>query len=579
MVQSLGISVGNSNTYVAAGQGGGIEILLNEYSNRATPSMVAFTDKNRSIGVDASSNQLMNLNNTIFDIMLLLTKPLNEIDQSLYPFKFHELNGKVFVTVKYLDQERRFTITQILAMLFTKVKSIAHGASNCVISCPQFFDANQKAALLDAALIAGLNPMEIISDTAAIVLNYAYTRTTKEDQNKYIVFIDFGESNLQTCLALLNPQEDTVKILASESEVIGGRDFNKLLADYFVHEHKLNLKPKAYLRLASACEKLKRLLSANANDIPIHVESLISDDVDFSARINRAIFEQMSQHLLQKAESCFKRLLENAKAKFEGEGDMVLQVELVGGSSRIPAVKQLVQNVFNVAPSTTLNTDEAVARGCVLHCATLHIGMKVKREIKILDSESFFKPVDVSCDKDARKTELEMITNDNKYRSRLEARNNLEEYIYSERSKLPESEPISQEFSDLLDWLCSEEGEDAVEDVYIEKFNNIRTNVNKYFSRLQARNNLMTYVNSEKSKFKEGDPILNEFSAMMDWLASHEGANATETVYVEKLKYIQAKAAPPPPPPAPKPAPEPVAEPEPQMPDGTNPIENEPAAS
>lgn len=613
MVQSLGISVGNANSYVAAGQGGGIEILLNEFSNRSTPSMVAFTDRARSIGTEASSNFFMNMKNTVYDLMLLLGKPFKEVDPDAYPFKIEEApDGKVLVLVRHLGEERKFTVTQLLAMLLTKLRGIAGDSLDCVMSCPQFYTADQKTALIQAALIAGLNPLQVITDMSAVILNYAYYRTTKEDTHRFIAFINFGQSNLQSVVAWLTPKEDVVRILAAESAPIGGRDFDKCLADYFIRTHNLNLNQKSRLKLVSACEKLKRLLSANANEIPLNVESLVSEDKDFSARIERATFEEISQPILKQAEDCFKRTFDNAKANFEkfmadtveaakatevaraaeaqktaalskkaddlkairlvaetkaaeeaktnadkkaagnptesqtngdvtmaengeqkeqevasdnnnvktaeskeapmeveseelaaaraeeakavqavkssrsSEKSMASQVsrlnrlsqlkfelqgiEMVGGSTRIPSIKQMIQSIFSITPSTTLNTDEAVARGCVLHCATLHPGMKVKREVKILNAEPFSKPNGLTCDKDSRRVELELITADRKYMSRTEARNNLEEYIYMERSKLREGEQGFLELlSNELDWLFTDEGEEAQEEVYNTK--------------------------------------------------------------------------------------------------------------
>lgn len=610
MVQSLGISLGNANSYVAAGQGGGIEILLNEYSNRSTPTMVAFTDHSRSIGVDASSNLFMNLKNTIYDLMVLVGKSYKEVaalnSNPPYFFTFEEgSDGQALVVVRHLGQERKFTITQVLAMLFTKLRGVASGSTDCVISCPQFFNDQQKAAVVNAALIAGLNPLQIISDMSAVVLNYAYYRTTKDDTHKFIAFINFGQSNLQTVIAWLTPKEDLVRILAAESESFGGRDFDKLLADYFVREHKLQLTPKSYLKLVFACEKLKKNLSATTNEIPIHVESLISEDKDFTARIDRATFESLSQSILEKVESCFQRTLESAQSNFEkviagiaesskaaevaraaeaakaveaakkaesakakraaeeakaaeaitasagqqakesedtkettietngekpvengeetkgkevpmetepeelakakleeakavqaaksaraAEKSMASQankltklaelkfdlktVELVGGSTRVPAIKQLAQKVFNLPPSTTLNTDEAVARGCVLHCATLHPGMKVKREVQILNSASFFKPSSLTRDKELHRIESDLVESDKRYKSRTEARNNLEEYIYSERSKLQEGDLLLTGLTETLDWLFSDEGEDAPEEEYITRLGELK---------------------------------------------------------------------------------------------------------
>lgn len=589
MVKSLGISVGNQNSYVAASKEGGIEILLNEYSNRATPSMVAFTDHSRSIGVDAASNQLMNIKNTIYDLMAIIGGQCKDG----YPFKMEKQDdGQLAVVVRHLGQERKFTITQVLAMLFTKLREVGNDSQDCVISCPQYFDENQKKTLVKAAMIAGLNPLQIISDMSAVVLYYAYYRTTKDDSHKFMAFVNIGQSNLQTIVVWLRPKDDLIRVLSLESELIGGRDFDRLLADHFVKEQNLTLSPKAYMKLVSSCEKLKKLLSANSNEIPLHVESLISEDKDFVSRMSRAKFEEVCQSLLQRIETCFKRAIGKAKSSFEdykieqraaleaksaatdvpmkeepasesansddksndiqkpadaepkdqtASGDKINGeamevesqnnestdakasaddanqkapnnaaspkpatpkkadgkkksstdnakadaiditkvefklngVEIMGGTSRMPAIKQLITSVFGVNPSTTLNTDEAVVRGCVLNCASLHPGTKVKRDVKIEGADAFYTIKKQNCDTE-RRVELDLIWNDRKHKSRTDARNNLEEFIYAERTKLEKGDKYLDELTNTLEWLFTEEGEDAPEDVYNSKLSDLK---------------------------------------------------------------------------------------------------------
>lgn len=477
MVQSLAISVGNANSYVAAGQGGGVEILLNEYSNRSTPSMVGFSNQCRAIGTDASMNLFMNIKNTIFDIMKLIGKPFESIDRTKYPFKIEQDDAtqKPVVIVTHLGKERKFSITQVLAMLFTKLRGIANKSTDCVISCPQFFDEKQKFEILEAALIAGLKPLEILSDMAAVALNYAYYRTTREDQPKLIGFINFGQSNLQVLIASINPAEDSVKVLATESECIGGRDFDVSLAEHFIQEHNLQLNQKANLKLVTSCEKLKLQLSSITTPIPINVESLISENEDFTGRIDRAKFEEITQHLLAKVESCLQRALANAKAEVEKEEGAVFKldtVEMVGGSTRIPAVKQIIQKVTEISPSTTLNIDEAVARGCLIHCATLHPGVKINRIIKIQGIDLFHKSMDVS--QELAEIERDLIEADSRFVSRTVARNNLEEFIYSERSANQQGDKYLEPLNEALDWLFSDDGEDAQEEEYLTRLIELR---------------------------------------------------------------------------------------------------------
>lgn len=401
---SCGISLGNDNCYVAAGRGGGIEILLNEYSQRSTPAVVSFGDQQRLIGVAATQNQLMNLQNTIYNLMRLIGRQYNDYvqhDDSNLPFHIEEApGGQIAVCVRHNGQERKFTTIQIMGMLLTKLREIASNATDCVLNCPNFYTDSQRRALIEAARIAGLNPLQLIPDMTSVALYYAYYRTSKDDQDhKIIAFINVGQSSTQTSVVWFDTKKELVRVLAADYEDnLGGRNLDEILAKHFVQTHNLKLSRKSQFRLLAECQKLKKLLSANSNEIPINIECLESDDKDFSARIDRNTFEELAGDIFSQLEACFVRTLQTAQANFEqykqqsGQSGKLVElmfkiqdVEIVGGSSRVPAIKRTIQKVFGHEASTTLNTDEAVARGCVLQCAALHPVFKVKREIKISD--------------------------------------------------------------------------------------------------------------------------------------------------------------------------------------------------
>lgn len=172
---------------------------------------------------------------------------------------------------------------------------------------------------------------------------------------------------------------------------IGGKHFDEKLADHFIREKKLRLNKRARCRLIAECEKVKKQMSANSNELPINIECL-QDDKDFSARIDRNAFEDMSKDLLNRIHAMLHETYTGALEKYQkdfGEkfGDFkVDSVEVVGGTSRIPAIKRLIKDIFKIEPSTTLNADEAVARGCALQCAILSPTFKVARELQIIDS-------------------------------------------------------------------------------------------------------------------------------------------------------------------------------------------------
>lgn len=561
MIQTLGIALGNANCYVAAAKDGGIEILLNDYSQRSTPAMVAFGEFGRLIGVDASQNQMMNLKNTIYNLLKLVGRPYSEAIALNLPFKLEEgEDGQVYIVVTHLREERRFTVVQILAMLFTKLKDIA-GVADCVINCPQFYNQEQRQVVNVAARIAGFNPLDIIPDMSAVALYYTHYRTKKTDATNNIVgFVNFGQSCLQTMIAYINPKDDVITVLAAESEPdIGGRDFDLLLAEYFIKTQNMDLSPKAKLRLVNECERLKKQLSANSNSIPIHVECLESEDKDFSGSIDRATFEQLAEGLLSKVHDCLSRTIEKAKDQFaliqkiqleqakksksdskkktpspkkpeaeqnkqaeeekmdldpsnndqctqnseadpvdkveqtnekvESKVDVPSQspkkeeinpqpptpfsihsVEIVGGSSRIPAFKGVVKTVFGLEGSTTINTDEAVARGCVLYCAILHPGIQVKRHVTIKESNPI--SIDwrtVKVGKELCKIEADLTECDRQWRARMDALNSLEEYIFDCRAK----NKLVDEVNSLEDWLF-DEGDNCTKEELIDRLTKLK---------------------------------------------------------------------------------------------------------
>uniref|UniRef100_A0A669QDP0 Heat shock 70 kDa protein 4L n=1 Tax=Phasianus colchicus TaxID=9054 RepID=A0A669QDP0_PHACC len=186
--------------------------------------------------------------------------------------------------------------------------------------------------------------------------------------------------------ALKKPVADCViSVTATFDPFLGGRNFDEALVDYFSEEfrtkYKLNVKenPRALLRLYQECEKLKKLMSANASDLPLNIECFMND-LDVSSKMNRAQFEQLCAALLSRVEPPLRAAMEQARLQRED----IYSIEIVGGATRIPAVKEQISNFFCKEISTTLNADEAVARGCALQCAILSPAFKV-REFSITD--------------------------------------------------------------------------------------------------------------------------------------------------------------------------------------------------
>ncbi|XP_015795999.1 heat shock protein 105 kDa [Tetranychus urticae] len=411
-----GFDVGSENCYIGVAAQGGIEIILNEYSQRSTPSYISLNDKQRELGVSAKQKQLTNLNNTFNGLSRLVGRQFNEVTASenlSFPAELSD-TGELAVKVWINDEEVTYTATQLLAMLFTKLRQVANNAVDCVINCGNWFTDGQRRALRDAAAIAGLNPIRILNDMTAVGIYYSFYRVGNNTSNAIVGFVDVGSSSTQC--AIIYFEKTVLQVLAVEYEPnLGGKHFDALISNHFIKEQNLTLSKRAYLRLTAECEKLKKQMSANSNLLPVNVECL-QDDKDFSGRMDRATFEKLAENHLQAIENVFKRALERATARFnelveekrkreeeskdakKSEESKTMEfkinaVEIVGGASRIPAIKRFIKDIFGVEASTTLNADEAVARGCALQCAMLSPSFRVARDLQIID----YAPYQINC--------------------------------------------------------------------------------------------------------------------------------------------------------------------------------------
>lgn len=397
----IGIDFGNESCYVAVARAGGIETIANDYSLRATPSCVAFSGKNRILGVAAKNQMVTNMKNTIHCFKRLLGRKYNDphVQQELkyLPFSvIQQPNGGIGIKVNYLDEEQVFSPEQITAMLFTKVKDISENAlktkvNDCVISVPSFFTNAERKALLDAAAIAGLNVLRLMNETTATALAYGIYKQdlpAPEEKPRNVVFVDCGHASLQVFACSFH--KGKLKMLASASDPnLGGRDIDLILAEHFSNDFHSRYRidprsnPRAFLRLTAEVEKLKKQMSANSTTLPLNIECFM-DDKDVHGNMKRVDMEELCGHLFQRAEKTLRRCLEDSKLRLEE----IHAVEIVGGSSRIPAIKHLIEVVFGKQPSTTLNQDEAVSRGCALQCAMLSPAVRV-REFSVTDIQNY----------------------------------------------------------------------------------------------------------------------------------------------------------------------------------------------
>lgn len=371
-------------------------------------SLVGFGPKSRYLGEPAKTQEISNLKNTVGSLKRLAGRSLNDpdvqLEQQFVSAPLVEVNGQVGAEVSYLGKKEKFSATQLVAMFLSKAKLTASTelrlpVSDVVMSVPAWFTDVQRRSLIDAAEVAGLKLLRLVNDTTATALGWGITKLdlpAPEEKPRRVAFVDIGHSNYTCSIVEFKKGELTVKSTAYDRH-FGGRDLNLALVNHLQKEFKGKYKidiatnPKALVRVEAAAEKLKKILSAN-QQAPINIESLMND-VDVSAMITRQEFEAMVEPLLLRVPAPLERALADAKLT----KDDIDIIELVGGSTRVPAIKERIQAFFGKTLSFTLNQDEAVARGCAFGCAILSPVFKV-RDFSVQDIVNY--PIEFSWEKD-----------------------------------------------------------------------------------------------------------------------------------------------------------------------------------
>ncbi|RQM07892.1 hypothetical protein DH86_00000784 [Scytalidium sp. 3C] len=403
----VGIDLGTLNTVIAVARNRGVDVITNEVSNRATPSLVGFGPKSRYLGEPAKTQEISNLKNTVSSLKRLAGRSLKDpdvqIEQDYVSAPLVDINGQVGAEVSYLGKKEKFTATQLVAMYLSKIKQTATAelkqpVSDVVMSVPAWFTDIQRRSLMDAAEIAGLKLLRLLNDTTAAALGYGITKLdlpSAEEKPRRVAFIDIGHSNYTCSIVEFRKGELAVKATAYDRH-FGGRDFDKALVEHFAKEfkerYKIDIKtnPKALVRVAAAAEKMKKILSANSQ-APLSIESLMND-VDVTGMMTREEMEALVDPLLKRVHVPLEQALADAKLKVE---DIDI-IELVGGSTRVPALKERIQKFFGKPLSFTLNQDEAIARGCAFSCAILSPVFRV-RDFAIHDIVNY--PIEFTWEK------------------------------------------------------------------------------------------------------------------------------------------------------------------------------------
>ncbi|XP_058768373.1 heat shock 70 kDa protein 16-like [Vicia villosa] len=394
----VGFDIGNENCVIAVAKHRGIDVLLNDESKRETPAVICFGEKQRFLGSAGAASAMMHPKSTISQIKRFIGRrfsdPDMERDLKMLPLETSEgPDGGVLIHLKYLQRDQTFTPVQIMSMLFAHLKTMTEKdleapVSDCVIGIPSYFTDLQRRAYLDAARIAGLKPLRLIHDCTATALSYGIYKTNFQSEGfTYVAFIDIGQCDTQVCIAGFQSRQ--MKVLSHTFDrSLGGRDFDEVLFTHFAEKFKeqysidVYSNAKACLRLRAACEKLKKVLSANP-EAPLNIECLM-DEKDVKGFITREEFESLASGLLERiSKPCSQALLEAGL-----NAEKIVSVELVGSGSRIPAVSTLLTSLFKREPSRKLNASECVARGCALQCAMLSPTYRV-RDYEVQDISPF----------------------------------------------------------------------------------------------------------------------------------------------------------------------------------------------
>nr|ARQ84039.1 heat shock cognate protein 70 [Liriomyza trifolii] len=376
---AVGIDLGTTYSCVGVFQHGKVEIIANDQGNRTTPSYVAFTDTERLIG-DAAKNQVaMNPTNTIFDAKRLIGRKFEDAavqsDMKHWPFEVISVDGKPKIQVIYKDEKKTFFPEEISSMVLTKMKETAEAylgktVTNAVITVPAYFNDSQRQATKDAGTIAGLNVLRIINEPTAAAIAYGLDKKAVGERN--VLIFDLGGGTFDVSILSIDDGIFEVKSTAGDTH-LGGEDFDNRLVTHFVQEFKrkhkkdLTTNKRALRRLRTACERAKRTLSSSTQ-ASIEIDSLF-EGTDFYTSITRARFEELNADLFRSTMDPVEKALRDAKL----DKSAIHGIVLVGGSTRIPKVQRLLQDLFNGKElNKSINPDEAVAYGAAVQAAILH---------------------------------------------------------------------------------------------------------------------------------------------------------------------------------------------------------------
>ena len=368
----IGIDLGTTYSCVGIFKNGHVEIIPNELGNRITPSIVAFTDEERLVGEAAKNQAALNPRRTIFSVKRLIGRKFTDkevqLDKKLLPYDVVNKDGKPYVEVEIKGEKKVFSPEELSAMILQKMKSIAENylgreVKHAVITVPAYFNDSQRQSTKDAGVIAGLNVLRIINEPTAAAIAYGLD---KKDKERNILVFDLGGGTFD--VSLLTIDSGVFEVIATNGDThLGGEDFDNRVLDFLIkkikktHNQDVSKNKSALQKMKTEIEKAKRSLSSSPQ-ATIEIEELV-EGLDIKDTLTRAKFEELNMDLFKKTMDPVEKVMTDGGMK----KTEIHEVVMVGGSTRIPKIQQLIKDYFNgKEPNKGINPDEAVAYGAAV---------------------------------------------------------------------------------------------------------------------------------------------------------------------------------------------------------------------
>ncbi len=376
MSKILGIDLGTTNSAMAVLEGGEPTIIVNAEGDRTTPSVVGFRqDGDRVVGKAAKNQAVTNAKNTVFSIKRFMGRRYDEVDSELktVPYKVKPgTGGRAVVEIEGED----YTPEQVSAMILSKMKAdaekyLGEAVTDAVITVPAYFNDAQRQATKDAGKIAGLNVQRIVNEPTAAALAYGLD---KQNQEQKVLVFDLGGGTFD--VSILDLADGVIEVLATNGDNhLGGDDWDQKVIDWmaekFQQENGIDLRkdPMALQRLKEAAENAKKELSS-AQQADVNLPFIAMDangPKNLMYTLTRAEFERITRDLLERCKAPVTSALRDANLQLSDINEVIL----VGGSSRMPAVQDLVKQMTGKQPNMSVNPDEVVADGAAVQAGVL----------------------------------------------------------------------------------------------------------------------------------------------------------------------------------------------------------------